>query len=130
MYYNGKGVPQDWSKAREWYEKAAEKGNAEAMFNLGVMYEHGEGVPQNYAKAAEWYEKWAEKGDAKAMFRLGWMYANGKGVRQDWSKAWEWYKKAVEQRKKQENDGVAYTVISIVVFIIVGLVIVDFLRGC
>ena len=38
-YYYGQGVPQDYAKAREWYEKAADKGNADAMANLGVFYE-------------------------------------------------------------------------------------------
>ena len=28
MYSNGEGVPQDYVKAREWYLKAADKGNA------------------------------------------------------------------------------------------------------
>ena len=31
FYGNGYGVPQDYAKAREWYEKAAAKDNALAM---------------------------------------------------------------------------------------------------
>jgi TPR repeat protein len=30
LYHNGQGVPQDYAKAREWYEKAAAKGDASA----------------------------------------------------------------------------------------------------
>jgi TIR domain/Sel1 repeat len=48
--------------AREEYEKAAAKGDASAMFNLGVLYENGFGVAQDYAKAGAWYEKAAAKG--------------------------------------------------------------------
>ena len=33
-YSNGFGVAQDYAKAREWYEKAADKGDASAMTNL------------------------------------------------------------------------------------------------
>ena len=52
-YYRGKGVPQDFQKAAEWYQKAAEQGHAKAQFNLGVMYANGEGVSQNYEEAVK-----------------------------------------------------------------------------
>ena len=51
------GLKEDYSKAREWWEKAAAQGNAGAQSNLGVMYEYGQGVAQNNAKAREWFEK-------------------------------------------------------------------------
>ena len=70
VYENGQGVPQDYVKAREWYEKAVAKDNAHAMSNLGILYENGYGVPQDYAKAREWYEKAAAKGEADANMRL------------------------------------------------------------
>jgi TPR repeat protein len=70
LYHNGHGVAQDYAKAREWYEKAADKGNAEAMNNLGWLYRNGHGVTQDYAKAREWYEKAADTGDAEAMAAL------------------------------------------------------------
>ncbi|KAI8594683.1 hypothetical protein EDD21DRAFT_421428 [Dissophora ornata] len=35
MYFNGEGVPQDYSKAMEWYLKAANQGHASAQPNLG-----------------------------------------------------------------------------------------------
>jgi TPR repeat protein len=44
LYHNTQGVAQDHTKAREWYEKAAAKGDASAMFNLGVLYDNGFGV--------------------------------------------------------------------------------------
>ena len=34
-------MPQDYAKAREWYEKAADKGDAVAMTNLGWLYDNG-----------------------------------------------------------------------------------------
>ena len=30
LYHEGKGVKQDYAKAREWYEKAAAQGNKDA----------------------------------------------------------------------------------------------------
>ena len=55
MYYGGKGVPQDYNKAMSWYRKAAEKGYAGAMLNMGVIYAKGKGVPQDYAEAYVWF---------------------------------------------------------------------------
>jgi TPR repeat protein len=41
-------TPADIAKAR----KAAEAGDAAAMYSLGVMYFKGEGVPKDYKEAA------------------------------------------------------------------------------
>ena len=90
-------MAQDYAKAREWYEKAADKGDASAMNNLGLLYHNGQGVAQDYAKAREWYEKAADKGDASAMTNLGVLYHNGQGVAQDYAKAREWYEKAADK---------------------------------
>ena len=93
VYDNGYGVPQDYAKAREWYEKAAAKDEASAMTNLGWLYQSGHGVAQDYTKAREWYEKAAAKDDAVAMFDLGFLYAKGVSVPQDYGKAREWFEK-------------------------------------
>jgi TPR repeat protein len=68
----------DNQKAREWYEKAAEQGNADAQCSLGQMYYEGIVVKRDYQKAREWWEKAAEQGDSKAQQRLGWMIIMGK----------------------------------------------------
>jgi TPR repeat protein len=96
-YGAGFGVVQDYTKAREWYEKAAAKGDAGAMVYLGLLYYSGQGVPQDYAKAREWYEKAADKGDGGGMYYLGLLYKSGQGVAQDSAKAREWYKKAADK---------------------------------
>ncbi len=43
------------SRRASGIEKAADKGDATAMNNLGVLYDNGQGVAQDYAKAREWY---------------------------------------------------------------------------
>ena len=55
MYANGQGVKQDYAKAVELYQKAAEQGDASAQYNLGIMYKNGLGVKQNYTKAKEYF---------------------------------------------------------------------------
>ena len=46
-YLVGDGVEQDYGKALEWFERAAELGDAWAMNNIGLMYHYGDGVEQD-----------------------------------------------------------------------------------
>ena len=96
-YENGYGVEQDYQKAIEWYQKAAQQGLAKAQSNLGGMYANGHGVKQDYQKAIEWYQKAAQQGLAKAQYNLGLVYENGYGVTQDYEEAMFWYQKAADQ---------------------------------
>lgn len=70
LYVEGRGVPQDYAKARQWWEQAAAQGNAKAQSNLGGLYAKGDGVPQNNAMAWQWYVKSAAQGDVKALEAL------------------------------------------------------------
>src|SRR5262249_43815719 len=90
----GLGVPLDYAKAREWYEKAAAKDHAQAMYNLGMLFANGQGVVQDLTKTHELYGKAAAKDEAAAMNGLGTLYHDGEGVTQDHAKAHEWYGKA------------------------------------
>jgi TPR repeat protein len=96
-YENGVYLPQDYTKAVEWWTKSAEQGNTEAQSRLGFYYDNGKGVPKDHAKAFEWYSKAAEQGDAFAQCKIGRHYSEGEGVTQDLAKAAEWYQKAADQ---------------------------------
>jgi TPR repeat protein len=96
-YYFGVNESKDNAKAREWYQKAADKGSVDAMVSLGALYASGQGVTQDYAKAREWYQKAVDKGSADAMYKLGNLYDDGRGVAQDSAKAREWYEKAADK---------------------------------
>ena len=48
-------MPQNYTKARQWYEKAAAQGSSPAEYNLGVLYDEGHGMPQDYVRAYMWY---------------------------------------------------------------------------
>ncbi len=91
MYYDGHGVPQNYTEAVKWFHLAAEQGNASAQFKFGLMYDTGLGVPQNYAEAVKWYRLAAEQGDADAQNNLGCMYKDGWGVPQNYFKAHMWF---------------------------------------
>jgi TPR repeat protein len=89
---------------------AAEQGNADAQFNLGIMYDNGEDVPQDHAEAARWYRRAAEQGHAGGQFNLGTMYAFGEGVPQNDVEAMKWYRLAANQgnTRAQFNLGFMY----------------------
>jgi TPR repeat protein len=61
---NGKGVAEDDAEAVKWYRLAADQGDADDQYNLGVMYDNGDGVPENDAEAARWFRLAADQGDA------------------------------------------------------------------
>lgn len=89
---------KDYASAREYYELAAEQGNALAQYNLGVLYSKGSGVRQNYKRAKEYYELAAQQGHANAQCSLGDLYLDGKqGVSQDCERAVHYFELAVEQ---------------------------------
>jgi TPR repeat protein len=62
MYENGHGVDVNYKKAIEWYEKAAEQGDAKAQYNLGVLYRQGQGVDKSDSSAMRWFTKAAAQG--------------------------------------------------------------------
>jgi TPR repeat protein len=54
MYANGRGVPQSYDVAADWYLKAAAKGDPTGQYLLGLMYDKGFGVTQNVIFAYKW----------------------------------------------------------------------------
>lgn len=62
MYESGIGFRQDYAKAFEWFDKAANQGLVQAEFNLGVMYANGTGVRQDDTKAIVLFQNACDKG--------------------------------------------------------------------
>jgi len=89
---------------RGMLRKAAEQGDPEAQFCLGVVYMNGQGVPKDEKRAVEWYRRAAEQGLSEAQLNLGNMYADGRGVAKDEVCAVEWYWKAAEQGSTEAQD--------------------------
>ncbi len=54
---------------KEWH-LLANKGDANAQNNLGVMYQNGQGILQEYKEAVKWYTKASEQGVASAQYNL------------------------------------------------------------
>ena len=91
LYRLGRGVAKDYTKAGQWYEKAAEQWHSAARHNLAILYEKGLGVPIDFAKAIEWYKKAASQDYGIAQFNLAVMYSLGQGTKRDLVKAHIWY---------------------------------------
>lgn len=78
----------------EWYRIAAEQGNAEAQWHLGICYENGFGVKKNKAKAFNLYCMAAKEGVGET--HVGECYRRGIGTTKDESEAIKWFRKAKE----------------------------------
>jgi uncharacterized protein len=97
MYFTGKGAPQNYLKAAEFFKKAALQGDPQAQFELGVMLTNGEGIKKEDIQATEWIKKSAQQGNADAQYCLGINYQSGRGVKADAHGALYWLSKAADQ---------------------------------
>lgn len=88
---------KDFKQSAAFFEQAANKGNSEAQYWLGVLFYEGEGVYMNKETAVMWFRKAAEQGSAHAQFNLGCCYNYGFGLKKDLSQAVYWFRKAAEQ---------------------------------
>ncbi|MDV3256958.1 MAG: sporulation protein, partial [Sphingomonas sp.] len=74
------------------WKPLAEKGDADAAFNLGQAYRLGRGAPLDLARAQGWFERAARKGHVDAQATLGLLlFQNGNRV-----SAMRWLKGAAE----------------------------------
>lgn len=83
-------------QAYSLYQQAANSGNAEAMFMLGVVLDNGWGAAMDQAESMRWYREAAELGNSQAMLSLAGMYRYGRGGVKDEAEAVRWYRKAAD----------------------------------
>ena len=110
-YTSAEGTERDLSQdqtqtadAVEAIRRAAEQGDADAQYNLGLMYDNGGGVPEDDAEAVRRYRLAADQGDAVAQYTLGFKYAYGEGVSQDDVAAHMWFSLAGARSSGDERD--------------------------
>lgn len=90
-------TPQDYAAAMTWSMKAANRGNATGLYNVGYLYAHGLGVTKDDKTAFMWIQKAAMKGDKIAMATLADFYEKGEGTDKDAVKAADWKKRSEEE---------------------------------
>ena len=130
-YYVGKaGLPtlikneipleQDYKQAFKYLSKAANKGSALAMLNLGNIYKTGVGAPKGkkLKLALEWYEKAAKSGCADAYTNIAKIYETEQPglilekivkikAKEEQNAAWILWEKSVEYNKLATEKGSA-----------------------
>lgn len=90
IYYSGKNGLVDYEKAMEWFQKAIESNDAEAMYGLANIYY----VKKDFQKAITWYLRSEKSGFIPARFRVGLMYQHGLGIEKDKKIAFQYYSSA------------------------------------
>ena len=104
MYLSGKGTEQNIEKAIEWFEKAAEQNNPDALYQLGYIYRNENYGVSDMERSNEFfklaYERmlnhFADCPNGDTAYQIGTLFHYGLGVECDIDKAIEWYKKSLE----------------------------------
>jgi TPR repeat protein len=97
MSEEGKVVPKDDEKAREWYQKAADLDHPAALRKMGLIYLQGDATPENVKLASEHLLKASRIGDLESQYRLGLLYSKGLMDSNDGADAAKWFASAARR---------------------------------
>ena len=95
LYYDGKLQDSSLSKAFNWMQRAADAGQFDAEYALGIMYRNGEGTVKNAKEGLRLITKAANEGNPNAMCTLGLLYKDGDTVNKDFFNAYLWLRRAL-----------------------------------
>ena len=96
----GKTVKRSYTKAINWYKKAANKNHLDAQYRIGVLYYKR----KDYTKARYWLAKRAKGGHADSQYYFAKTFRYGLGTKEQTSLARKWFTKAA----KQNHAGAQY----------------------
>ncbi len=95
---------KEYSKAFDWYSRAAQSEYPCAVCKLGECYEKGLGTQKDFSRAAELYRHAAELDDTEGAYHLGRCYEEGIGVAADIDQAIACYQAAADQGYESAFD--------------------------
>ena len=75
------------TEAFEWFSKASDLNEPNAMLNMALLYRDGKGVSQDVAQYITWLLRSYEYGNLNALDELSNAYTKGIGVSQDYNQA-------------------------------------------
>jgi TPR repeat protein len=107
IYGQGKDVPVDAAKARDYFARAAALGHVVSQVSLARMMELGQGGKQDGARAHQLYLDAAQLGYAPAQYMVGRQYAAGEGVAADPAKAFDWFSRAADNKDDRSRRALA-----------------------
>lgn len=79
------------------FERAAEGGDANAQYQMGMAYLQGDVVKKDLAQAAQWFAMAADQGEDRAQVRLGYLLEFGRGVKRNETAAARLYEQSALQ---------------------------------
>jgi TPR repeat protein len=89
--------PPQTAEAVQLYTEAAQRGDAESQYQLGVLYDRGMGVRPDLAQRQAWWSKAAAQGHAPALVALAELARSGDGVPKNDGEAARLYREAANR---------------------------------
>jgi hypothetical protein len=96
-FADGAGLPQDYTAAMKWFQKAAESDDPAAQLKLVFGYIQGIGLPRDAHQAVMWLKRAANNENTWAQRALSNLYLTGVNVPKDYVRAYTWAKIASEE---------------------------------
>jgi len=98
----------DYQQAMAYWKPLAEKNDADALYNIGLLYMKGLGVEKDYRAAKHWFKQAAKYGSVDAAYNLGVMYKKRRFGYPSSKDALYWWRQAAERGhpESQFNLGV------------------------
>jgi TPR repeat protein len=103
LYEDGLGVKLDKKKAERLYRTAADRGDAYAQNNLGLLLDSEE----KHEEAFRYYALAADQGETFAQTSLGCCYKDGEGTEVDLDKARYWLERAAAKGYEKAIENLA-----------------------
>ncbi len=102
MFEIGLGFVKHDREMFKWYQRASERGHADAQVKLGKIYrKDGEIDKRNYRIAGELFVSAARQGHVDAQYNRASMYENGEGIAVNNIMAHQWYNIAASGGHKE-----------------------------
>ena len=93
-YFDGRSVERNPTMGIKWLKLAAEQGNEDAIFDLGIKYIWGSKIcDKNIPEGLRLLKSAVDRGNKKAMNSLANLYCTGRvyGIDVDYAEAFKWY---------------------------------------
>ncbi len=87
---------KEFDRAFSYFVKAANQGNATALYQAGLMLQNGQGTEKNIKRAVDFYRQAAEQNHSGAVYQLARLQQKGEHLPRDTAAAAAKYKKAAE----------------------------------